>query len=167
MIFDDSALLGEARKWLREQASDKGARCPCCTQLAKVYRRALNAGMVRSLILMYRAAGLDWQHVPTTTVGGSREEGKLRYWGLVEEADSRYAGQRAGWWRVTEAGEAFVLDRSRLPRWALVYDGRCLWLDDQQTTTVREALGDHFHYGDLMGTPAGVEPAAVGGGELA
>lgn len=30
-LFDDGASLGEARAWLREQAGDRGARCPCCT----------------------------------------------------------------------------------------------------------------------------------------
>ncbi|MGH8571522.1 MAG: hypothetical protein ACREX8_02960 [Gammaproteobacteria bacterium] len=106
--------------------------------------------MARSLILMYRSAATEWQHVPTTTVGGSREEGKLRYWGLVQEANARDGGPRAGWWRVTEAGAAFVLNETRVARWALVYDGRSLGLDDSQTTSVTEALGDHFRYTDLM-----------------
>jgi hypothetical protein len=152
--FDDSALLGEARTWLREQASGKGAACPCCTQFTKVYRRTLNAGMARSLVTMYRTAGLDWQHVPTTTIGGSREEGKLKYWGLVEEADERHGGQRAGWWRVTETGEAFLKGELQVPRWALVFDSRCLGFDDQQTVSVYDALGDHFNYAALMETPA-------------
>lgn len=158
MRFDDSALLGEVREWLREQASGKGAPCPCCTQFTKVYRRILNAGMAQSLGRMYQAAGTDWQHVPTTTVGGSREEGKLRYWGLVEEADERQGGQRAGWWRVTETGEAFLKGEIRLPRWALVFDSRCLGLDDQKMVSIHDVLGDQFNYSDLMGTPSGVLP---------
>lgn len=153
--------LGRAQAWLRERVAKAGALCPCCGQRAQVYRRALNSGMARSLVLMYRAAGTDWQHVPTTTLGGSREEGKLRYWGLVQEADERHGGQRVGWWRVTEDGARFVKGETRVPRWALVYNGRCLGHDGSQTTSIREALGDHFSYDALMNTPAGQVPAAM------
>lgn len=56
--------LAEAQQWLAERITG-GARCPCCNQYSKVYRRQINSGMARSLIAMYRAGGLDWVHVPT------------------------------------------------------------------------------------------------------
>jgi hypothetical protein len=160
MTFDDSASLGEARTWLREQALDKGAKCPCCTQFAKVYRRRLNAGMARSLIIMYRTAGTDWQHIPTTTAGGSREEGKLRYWTLVEDGGhTPSGGPRPGMWRVTTAGEAFVLGYSKVPAHALVFDSKLLELDAARgEISIHDALGDHFSYELLMNDPAGIEP---------
>lgn len=150
--FSDFALLGEARKWLRAEAAAGGAKCPCCTQFTKVYRRPLNSGMARSLIRMYRAAGTDWQHVPTTTSGGSREEGKLRYWRLVEEdRREREDGGRAGWWRVTNAGRAFVLGQFQVPKHAIIFDARCLRLDSTDgLITIREALGKKFNYAELM-----------------
>ena len=128
--------------------------------MAKVYRRRLNAGMARSLILMYRAAGTDWQHIPTTTVGGSREEGKLRYWGLVEDGGhTPPGGPRPGVWRVTEAGESFVLGHLKVPAHALVYDSKLLELDASRgEITIRDALADHFSYILLMGDPAAIEP---------
>lgn len=165
MNLDDSTPLGAARTWLREQISDRGAKCPCCGQFAKVYRRRLNSGMARSLITMYRAAGTDWQHVPSTTAGGTREEGKLRYWGLVEDGGhTPSGGQRPGVWRVTLAGELFVLGHTKVPAHALVYDSKLLRLDTSRgEVTIREALGDHFNYEVLMNDPAGAVPAAMGG----
>lgn len=162
MRFEDSARLGDARAWLREQAADKGAKCPCCSQFTKVYRRRLNSGMARSLIKMYRTAGTQWQHIPTTTVGGSREEGKLRYWGLVQDGGrTPSGGVRPGWWRVTEAGEAFALGHTTVPAHALVFDSKLIELDASRgEISVREALGDHFNYELLMRDSAGV---AMGG----
>ena len=46
-----------------------GGTCPCCDQLAKVYRRPINSGMAVSLITMYRTARQEWQHIPTTING--------------------------------------------------------------------------------------------------
>lgn len=140
----------EAQAWLRDHA-DEGVKCPCCTQLAKVYRRRVNAGMARSLIEMYRLAGTGWVHVPTQVGSRSREEGKLAYWGLVEEArHPREDGGRAGWWRVTAKGRLFVLGQIRIPKYARVFDGRCLSLDYSETVTIRDALGTRFDYDDLM-----------------
>ena len=52
-MIEDSDSLGTAREWLRSQAKD-GARCPCCRQYVKVYRRKLNSSMSRALMIMYR-----------------------------------------------------------------------------------------------------------------
>jgi len=145
----ETVTLAEARAWLREVVHE-GAICPCCTQLAKVYRRKLNAGMAVSLIRMWRAAGYGWLHIPTSIPARSREEGKLRYWGLAEEAgEKREDGGRAGWWRVTEEGAIFVNGESRVPKYALVYDDRCLGLRGDPVSIV-ECLGSKFDYHELM-----------------
>lgn len=155
--------LAEAQAWIRDQADGDGARCPCCTQLAKVYRRRLNAGMARSLIVMYRCHGLAWQDKTVTLSGvgaAARDESLLRYWCLLEEADAtREDGGRAGWWRVTTRGALFVRDMLRVPAHAIVYDGRCLGLDDQAGRIgIRDALSRKFDYDELMRDAAGVAP---------
>lgn len=145
-----SATLSEARAWLRARV-DRGERCPCCTQLAKVYRRKINSGMARSLIAMYQVGGKDWIHLPTQIGARSREEGKLAYWGLVEEQkDVRPDGGRAGYWRVTDLGELFIKDRVKLPKYARVFDGRCLSLDPTEKVSIKDAIGDRFDYNELM-----------------
>lgn len=146
----DNATVSEARDWLREHVDD-GAPCPCCTQLAKVYRRKINSGMARSLIAMYQIAGTSWVHVPTQVGARSREEGKLAYWGLVEESTApRDDGGRAGWWRVTSKGELFVRDEITVPKYARIYNGRCLGFYGAQRVGIRDALGSKFSYDDLM-----------------
>lgn len=146
----DTVQLGYAKQWLRANL-EKGAPCPCCSQFAKVYRRKVNAGMARSLIEMYRLDAKDWVHVPTQIGARSREEGKLAYWGLIEEAtDARGDGGRAGYWRMTPKGVAFARGLTRIPKYALIYDGRVIGFDDTEFVDIRDALGTRFSYDDLM-----------------
>lgn len=120
-LFDAAVALWMAR--------DEGARCPCCGQLAKRYRRALNRGMASSLIKFYREAGTDWAYKPDVLRGfgsAARDETCLRFWDLFEEdVEPRPDGGRRGWWRVTEHGEAFIKGRVKVPKYALIYDGEC------------------------------------------
>lgn len=150
MEFTDDMTLGEARVLLRGLV-DEGHACPCCTQLAKVYRRKLNAGMAVSLIRMYRIQGeREWIHLPTEIGARSREEGKLRYWGLVEEmTEPREDGGRAGWWRVTDRGGMFVREEIVVLSHAKIYDGRCLALTGARVS-ILDCLGAKFNYAELM-----------------
>jgi hypothetical protein len=149
MTLPDYYSLGAARDWLRQRV-EHGAECPCCTQHVKVYKRRVNKGMAQSLVDMYRAAGREWQHIPTTVGGRSREEGKLRYWGLIEESDEpRDDGGHAGWWRVTPDGEEFLQGRVSIPMYARVFDGRCLgFIGDP--VSISDALGAPFDLRELM-----------------
>lgn len=150
--FQDDETLGVARAWLRAQVDNGGASCPCCTQFAKVYKRKINAGMARSLISLHRlSASSEWIHVPTALSARSREEGKLRYWGLLEEEkERREDGGRAGYWRVTDKGHQFALNRITVPKYAKVYDDRFRGLEGDPRSII-DALGDKFDYNELMG----------------
>lgn len=135
---------------LRERAN--GVTCPCCGQYAKVYRRRLNAGMVRSLLRMYAAGGTGrYVHTPTLLGGKRGEEARLSYWGFTRESvDPRADGGRRGWWRVTERGELFLNGDITVPSHALVYDGVCLQLTGDPIS-VRDAIGDGFDLRELLG----------------
>lgn len=147
--FGPNTPLHVLKDWLRKNV-DKGAHCPVCEQYAKVYKRKLNAGMARSLIRMYRAGGLEYVHLPTTIGSRSREEGKLRYWGLVEEElEKRPDGGRSGYWRVTPLGELFIQGGTSVYSHARVYDGRCLSLTGT-LIDIKGALGSRFDYDELM-----------------
>lgn len=149
MTLSLNTSLGAAKQWLRERVED-GEKCPCCGQLAKVYKRKINSGMARSLIAMYQAGGTNWVHLPTQVGSRSREEGKLRYWGLVEEElERRPDGGRQGYWRVTELGELFIQGKTRVYKYARIYDGRCLGLQGD-LVGIKDALGDKFDYAELM-----------------
>ena len=146
--MSDSVSLGDARAWLRARL-DQGECCPLCTQTAKMYKRKINAGMARSLIHMYRSANKGWIHV--SLIGArSREEGKLAYWGLVEEQQGQgLHGGRAGYWRVTDKGELFVQGKLKVPKYAKVYNGKTYGLEGD-AVSIRDALGTKFNYDDLM-----------------
>jgi hypothetical protein len=149
VAFPPSAPLAQVRTWIALNRNE-GVRCPACSQFAKVYRRKINSGMARSLIAMYRAGGTNFIHLATSIGSRSREEGKLRYWGLVEEqTDARPDGGRAGFWRITHTGELFVLGKLLMPQYAEVYNGECLGLGGD-LVGIRQALGDGFDYSELM-----------------
>lgn len=138
-----------ARNWLREHAWGHGVICPVCDQRAKVYKRTINAGMAKSMIHIYRMVGQDWIHV--SLIGArSREEGKLAYWGLLEEQKTaRPDGGRAGYWRLTNRGVLFVKGALMVSKYALVYNGNCLGFEGHPVT-IHTALGKDFNYADLM-----------------
>lgn len=142
------ATLAEARAWLRGRI-DAGERCPCCTQFAKVYRRKIYGTMARTLIRMWRKGGTtEWVDMTAVDRGhgnrGGGDDAKLRYWGLIEPHPEHEA-----LWRVTPAGEQWVLGNTTVPCYARIYDGRCLSLVGDPVT-IRQALGKRFDYDELM-----------------
>jgi hypothetical protein len=151
MMFNDGMTLRQVRDVLRSVVlNGEGMNCPCCTQRVDIYERTLNSGMARSLITMYRAAGKEWQHIPTTVGGRSREEAKLRYWGLVEQRGDEVEGKKdSGWWRVTPKGENFIHGRITVPKMARVFNKRLLSLVGS-SWSIRDALGHDFNFQELM-----------------
>lgn len=148
---NDQTTLGEARAWLRARVED-GATCPCCTQLAKVYRRRIHAAMARDLIIAARASDGEWFHVRTVLGHDGGDFAKLTYWGLIQDdADAvRDDGStRTGWWQVTSMGVKFAHNRCTVPKYARIYDGRLLSLKGEEVT-VRDCLGKRFNYEELM-----------------
>lgn len=141
------------RDWLRGHVDD-GVRCPACDQMAKVYKRPLHSGVARVLIAMYHddSDPEGWVYIPSLRgieLGG--DTAKARYWGLIEERpERRDDGGRAGWWRLTNLGRSFVRGTVSIPKYARIYDGRCLGLKGDPVT-IRDVLGQKFNYDDLMG----------------
>lgn len=142
----DTIAAGKA--WLRARLVE-GARCPLCTQHVKMYKRKINSGMARSLIHIYRINGKGWVHV--RAIGArSREEGKLAYWGLLEEQTGvGLHGGRAGYWRVTDKGEQFLLHNLTVPMYARVFDGKVYGFEGG-AVNIKDALGTKFNYEELM-----------------
>ena len=152
-IFIDSMTLEEARDLLRERI-DEGETCPCCKQFAKIYKRTINSTMARALILIYRSYEQEFGSIPELRAAlaphHSNEEPKLRYWGLLEEEGVRRPdGGRAGYWRVTDDGVAWIYHYRTVPKYAHIYDGRRLRSSGPEVT-IRDALGTKFNYDELM-----------------
>lgn len=141
--------LDAAREWLQERLDD-GQDCPCCGQLAKVYRRKIHAAMARDLIRAWRCVGSGWFHIRTTLGHDGGDFAKLAYWGLIEEFDvTRDDGGRAGWWRITGRGQAYLCDAYKVPKYVRVYNGQLL-NHTGDLVGIRDALGTRFRYDDLM-----------------
>jgi len=162
---DDPNLstLQWASDWLRSHLR-RGAYCPCCGQLAKMYRRKLNSSMAYALILIYRQSRLEpdgFFHVPSHLAGlGLKgavaaairgDWAKLVHWELIEPQSGPHEGdgRTSGIWRITEKGRDFVLGHIRVESHAVIYDGQCLTLDGAPTS-IRAALKSKFSYEELM-----------------
>jgi hypothetical protein len=145
--------LKAAKAWLRERV-DEGERCPCCTQFAKVYKRTISSSQAYALISMYKTAGYDFVHFPTLLNKGKRyranDETKLQYWELIEEEFAvRPDGGRSGYWRITPKGVEFLMRRITVPKFARVYDNRCLGYLGPEVT-IDDALRNRFNYDEMM-----------------
>ena len=160
-MIEDSDSLGTARDWLRANAKT-GARCPCCRQYVKVYRRKLNGSMTRVLIAFYRewrSDGGRYQNVfDILKRDGIDYHGadysKLAYWNLLEQNP-----EEVGRWRITEDGIRFAQNRYTVPSHAVIYDGRCLRVDGYQVDVIA-CLGKKFNYNELMAErPLSREPS--------
>lgn len=142
--------IADGRDWLREQLRE-GAHCPLCGQLAKVYKRTLTSSTGRSLLEIYRVAHGDWVHVPSLVHSTGHEEAKARHWGLLQSrGDYREDGAKwSGYWRLTPLGVRFVRRQVKVPRFALLYDGRLLGLEGEPIG-IDDVLGTRFRFDDLM-----------------
>jgi len=154
--------LAMAKSWLRERVN-KGARCPCCHQFAKIYSRQITSRMAYYLILLYKMSrGNEYIHVNelndrTTNkipLYGGGDFAKLSYWKLIEplpkdDDDDDGAAKTSGYWRITEIGKKFVEGKTDLFKYANIYDGRIMgYSGDKQT--IQEALKNKFNYRELM-----------------
>jgi len=149
-------------QWIRDHLKG-GSTCPCCTQLAKRYKRKLNSSMAYALVLIYRAfrgERQEWLHVPDyltevcrtgPTIRGG-DWAKLVHWGLIEPKSDEIrsdGSKRVGFYRITQRGRDFVEGRIRVPQHVLIYAERCMGTSEE-TTSLEEALKDRFNFRELM-----------------
>ena len=141
--------LAEAKQHLRTSFKD-GTECPCCGKYVKAYKRKLNSGMARALILIYTLTK-DGKYIHVQD-----EFAKLRLrattmdyayaekWKLIEsDLDQN------GYWRITQLGKSFVLNQIDLPEYCLVYNGSVYkWADNK--IGIKTALTTLWSYTDLM-----------------
>jgi len=168
----DLRTLEEARQYLHDNIRE-GLNCPCCGQIARVYRRKLNRIMAQSLVAFYRHATRKagpkrrevWFHAlevltqEAPEVRGSGDYAKLRYWGLIE------TGPAGGVFCLTRLGVEFVQGRCRVPRYVHVFNDNVVQVKDddpEPPIDVREALGEGFDLKELMDE---IAPELVGAPE--
>jgi hypothetical protein len=152
------ATLKEAQEWLFDNV-EEGAECPCCVQLARLYKRSLNSPMARLLIWLVRQHHSDarWYTIHEFPLIQGRRGGgdfaKLTYWGLIEEQpkDPEDTEKRtSGIWRPTAKGVDFAHARIRVPKRVHLYNNTQVGWDEEQVS-IRQALGKKFDYHELTG----------------
>jgi len=162
--FPDEMSLGDARAWLRARVQE-GAECPCCRQFAKSYDRKLPSASARLLIALYRyddAEGREFVYLPplldrfgATILKGTPHQGGYgtlsHHWGLIEAqpGEREDGSNRVGYWRVTDLGREFALERATVPKYARLYGNRLLGLHGEPIS-IQDALGNKFNYRELM-----------------
>jgi hypothetical protein len=108
--------------------------------------------MVRALVGLYltRHAEDGYGFLPAIDPK-TGDAAKMVHWGLIEEEKTRREdGGRAGWWRITPLGVQWLRNQTSVPRYAHIYDGRCLRLSGPPLT-VADAVKQKFDLRELMG----------------
>lgn len=147
----------EAREVILVQRT-KGVVCPCCEHMVRVYKRPLNASMAQSLIAIfhYFQDNADWLHAPSylknLKLNGNNDVGLLVHWGLLEAKEGERADgcRHNGFYKITDKGRAFVNEGLVIPRHVFLTNATFLGLSEE-TTTIRDALGEKFNFDELMG----------------
>jgi hypothetical protein len=155
MEIPEFATLEEAKQFLRNNWKD-GVVCPCCTQMVKRYRRKFNSGMARGIIFAYKLDKvLPDQYFHSNTInklanGQDIEFSKLRYWGLVEQMPNENEKKKhSGMWRITDKGRQFAKGQIDIESHVLLFKKKLYGFDGDKIN-IREALGKHFDYPELM-----------------
>lgn len=143
MKFSNNMKIGEARPLMGELIHE-GQICPVCTRMAKVYKRKIHKAMAKSLIDLYKLGGTT-EYVYWYEVSTSGNLANFRHWGILEEQEGN-----PGHWKLTDKGKEFIKGEIRVPKYSLSFDGEFIGLDDEETISIEEALGEPFDFHELM-----------------
>ena len=162
------SALGDAQDWLVATAgTKKGARCPCCHLLAKVWKRTVTGSMAHALVLVAgetKKGECDpdwWIHIPSLLsrkASGATARGgdytKLKYWGLLEKLPGKGTREdgspRKALWRITSRGLRFVMNEITIDKYVFTYDDTIIDRDTRQVGIV-DCLGKKFDYQEILG----------------
>lgn len=138
-----------------------GIVCRCCNRRGMIHKRRLTKSMAQALVLLRRfTIPGEWVHWQTllrqrkAKAAGSGMPAMLRWWGLVEEKPKERNGatvrgaKTSGYWRITDAGVAFVDGISHVPSHCFEYRDEIFGFSDTPVG-IRDALED-FNYDELM-----------------
>ena len=162
----DSVTLGKARALLRAEF-EVGARCPCCNQHVKLYKRRMNSNMAAALIYLSHVEDGRWIHLKDYLMQYRRyfsDAPQMRWRGLIERKPrgGSDGNPSAGYYRITAFGRSFVRGDVSARTFLYYYNDSPVrrHAPDESTITIGEALGDKFDYQELMrATPDASSPA--------
>lgn len=153
-----NSTVKAARRYVKSNLRLDGVRCPCCTRLAKIYKRPIYAAMAKALIMIVKASETlsessnGWFHIEDRILdnGGPAKVSlssltnagysKLAYWGLIESQSNN-----SGFWRATDLGVDFVKGRATVLSHVELYDGEFLGTVGEPVT-ISNVLRTSFSY---------------------
>ena len=160
LVTAQQILLADAKAAHTDGLKD-GIDCALCGRFDKIYKRKLNSGMVRILIILYKEdkkKPLGWVHVLDRIYDEIRngDYGKLVDWGLAaKSAETRMdhddGNPDNGYYRITAKGQMFCQGKVKVPKYLYFYHDRLWPVDDNEETTIQESLGAKFNWNELMG----------------
>ena len=145
------SCVEELREAWQEITQHEGGHCPVCDRWGKIYARAVNETMARSLIWL--AARDGWVDVPRDGprwVVRSNQLPTLRWWGLVERQENHDPkNKHSGMWRATEKGRGFASNTVSVPYKVFTYNAEPVaWSD--AVIHIAECFGTRFDYEAVM-----------------
>jgi hypothetical protein len=143
--------ISEAKEFLRA-GYDKGVTCPCCGQLAKLYKRKINSGMALFLIGLYRLnqknPGAEFSNKSVMSEmninTSSLDYSVLKHFNVVQGSVAN-----KGDWSITPFGIAFVEGSATLPEKVLIYNNKKQGYDGDRVT-IQQALTSKFNLTELL-----------------
>ncbi len=152
--------LQEARDHLHSMWGKEAVSCPCCSQKVVMYKRKLNSGMAKALLLIYKISnGVDFGFIHVQKefkkIGInaiSVEYNKLAHWRLIEErkGDNPSGANRSGFWKLTPLGISFAKGGSSVKETVHVFDAKVRGFSGEEIR-ITDAIKNRFSYFDLMG----------------
>lgn len=155
---DSTGMDLDEAKSLLESHLQKGMRCPCCNQFAKIYRYRFSQNICRYLMVLYRVRRESDRFVHVTELLGidpmitaSRDFLRPAFYGLIEEAaiNDPEKKKRSGLWRLTEKGVAFCEKRIAIPKYVVIYNNDVIGYEGE-LMHIDDFNGDFFSYAELM-----------------
>lgn len=134
-----------------------GGTCPVCDRWGKVYARAINMTMARSLIWLCREALKDptaWVDVPNTaprSVIRTNQLPTLAWWGLVERCPKNDVNKTkySGLWKPTEKGWKFYNGEINIPHKVFTYNNEVEGCSDD-LVFIKDCFETMFDYQEVM-----------------
>lgn len=146
----DIGMIERVEFWQRLRAGD-GLMCPCCNRYAKIYKRRIHHGIVRTLIRLYKEGGeFGFVHISKFCDFQSGYDFTFaQHWGLIEQGANEGKGKTSGSWRLTRDGVDFLRHGKGIPAYMLIYNSTVMGVQGPNVS-VHEALGAKFDYDQLM-----------------
>ena len=150
ILSRDYGSLAEARKHVEEKRfNPEGVKCPCCSQKAKAWKKALISTAVADLIRLVKLAGSGPMHIDDFTLTPKdRNFSQLKLWGLVKTVSDVKGKRSSGVWQATTRGQLFAQNMVQVQSHVVTYNNELIKFDGPNVYA-KDVLGTKFNFEKL------------------